>query len=222
MVVIVKVVYLTECRLPWVLLLWIILVIVIEMKKPNHYGWDPRLDPLRKRTREQNFFISFPVFRLMDEVWPAASSKATPTSIFLDRLCLLPPVPNNPSPLKLLSSGPLIAAAGSGTKTLVLGNQTALMTKLTMWLLELVFEKNTEDLDFFLKKKVPKWHQNGKMSHSLRACKTGMLNETWVIGAQFVGFQRGMMTQSGTELGWFVRYFCYECVLIPPMSSELE
>lgn len=154
MVVIVKVVYLTECRLPWALLLWIILVIVIEMKKPNHYGWDPRLDPLRKRTQEQNSFISFPVLRLMDEVWPAASSKATPTSIFLARLCLLPPVPNNPSPLKLLSSGPLIAAAGSGTKTLVLGNQTALMTKLTMWLLELVFEKNTEDLDF-LKKKSP-------------------------------------------------------------------
>ena len=68
MVVIVKVVYLTEYRLPWALLLWIILVIVIEMEKPNHYGWDPRLDSLRKRTQEQNSFISFPAFRLMDEV----------------------------------------------------------------------------------------------------------------------------------------------------------
>lgn len=154
MVVIVKVVYLTETPLGssamdypgysnW-------------NGKPNHYGWDPRLVSLRKRTQQQNSFIFFlSASRLMDEVWPAASSNAMPTSIFLDRLCLWPPVQNNPSPLKLHSSGPLIAAAGSGTETLILGNQAALVTKLTMWLLELVFKKNTEDLDFFLKKKSP-------------------------------------------------------------------
>lgn len=42
---------------------------VIEMEKPNHYGWDPRLGSLRKRIQQQNSFIFFPsASRLMDEV----------------------------------------------------------------------------------------------------------------------------------------------------------